>query len=153
MRQHQNRESFMIATDNPWLIAAAVLSGIAALLHVAIVIGGAQWYRFFGAGEKMALAAQTGRVYPAIVTMGIAAVLSVWAAYALSAAGLLMTLPFLKWGLMAITAIYLLRGLAIIPLSLFALDQVTPFLFWSSVICTGYGVVHLIGVMQVWAKL
>ena len=38
-----------------WLIAGAVLSGIAGLLHLAIILGGAPWYRFFGAGERMAL--------------------------------------------------------------------------------------------------
>lgn len=86
--------------------------------------------------------------YPAIVTLGIALVLALWAAYALSGAGLLAALPFLKWCLAAITAVYLLRGLAVFPLFLFAREQATPFLVWSSVICIGYGVVHLVGIMQ-----
>lgn len=36
------------------------LSAIAALLHVGIIIGGPSWYRFFGAGERMARAAAAG---------------------------------------------------------------------------------------------
>ena len=52
-----------------------------------------------------------------------------------------------------ITAVYLLRGLAIVPLRWLAPDQVTPFLVWSSLICLGYGLVHLIGLRQVWARL
>lgn len=143
----------VLAPYNTWLIVAAALSTVAALLHVAIVLGGAPWYRFFGAGESMASAAEAGRAYPAIVTLGIAGVLALWAAYALSGAGLLAALPFLKWCLAAITAVYLLRGLAVFPFFLFAREQATPFLVWSSVICIGYGVVHLVGIMQVWGQL
>jgi hypothetical protein len=143
----------MVAPYNSWLIVAAALSGVAALLHVAIVLGGAPWYRFFGGGERMASAAEAGRAYPAIVTLGIAIVLGLWAAYALSGAGLLSALPLLKWCLAAITAVYFLRGLAIFPLFLVARAQATPFLVWSSVICIGYGVVHLVGIMQVWSQL
>ena len=142
-----------MAPYNSWLVVAAVLSSVAAFLHVAIVVGGAPWYRFFGAGESMASAAEAGRAYPAIVTLGIAFVLGLWAAYALSGAGLLAPLPLLKWCLAAITGVYLLRGLAIFPLFLFAREQATPFLVWSSIICIGYGVVHLVGTMQVWRQL
>ena len=138
---------------NPWPILGAVLSGIAALLHIAIIFGGGPWYRFFGAGEAMALAAEAGRAYPAVVTFAIAVVLALWAMVALSGAGVVRRWPMLRWGLVAITAIYLLRGLAIVPLLLFAPGQATPFLVWSSVICLAYGGVHLVGTRQVWGRL
>lgn len=138
---------------NIWLIGGAVLSGIAALLHVLIVWGGASWYRFFGAGEGMASAAAAGQLYPAVVTLCIALVLSAWAAYALAGAGVLTALPRQKAALVAITAIYLVRGLAILPLLVFVSQQATPFLVWSSLICLGYGIVHLIGVAQAWTRL
>ncbi|MBS0353164.1 MAG: hypothetical protein JSR83_04590 [Proteobacteria bacterium] len=138
---------------NIWLIGGAALSAIAALLHVLIVWGGAPWYRFFGAGEDMASAAAAGQLYPAVVTLCIALVLSAWAAYALAGAGVLTALPRQKAALVAITAIYLMRGLAILPLLVFASQQATPFLVWSSLICLGYGIVHLIGVAQVWTRL
>jgi len=138
---------------NTWLIIAAGLSAIAALLHIAIIIGGAPWYRFFGAGEGMASAAAAGRWYPAIVTAGIALVLSVWAAYALSGAGVIQPLPLLKLGLCVITAIYLVRGLAVVPLLAISREKATPFLLWSSAICCGYGAVHLLGLTQVWTML
>ncbi len=138
---------------NVLLIIAACLSAVAALLHVGIVLGGAPWYRFFGAGERMASACAAGRAYPAIVTICIAVVLAVWAAYALAGAGVIAPLPWLKAALVAITAVYLLRGFAIVPLLLFARPKATPFLIWSSLICIGYGAVHLAGVMQAWAGL
>lgn len=138
---------------NVVLIIAAGLSAIAALLHVGIVFGGAPWYRFFGAGESMASACAAGRAYPAIVTFGIAAVLGAWAAYALAGAGVIAPLPWMRAALVAITAVYLLRGFAIVPLWLFARPKATPFLFWSSLICIGYGALHLVGVTQAWAGL
>lgn len=143
----------MTESFNTALIIAGSLSAIAALLHVAIVLGGPGWYRFFGAGERLATAAEDGRWYPAIVTLGIAAVLMLWAAYALSGAGVLAPLPFLKVGLIIITGIYLVRGLAIIPLMIVSREKATPFIFWSSIICIVYGAAHLLGLAQNWHKV
>ena len=143
----------MLTEPNTPLIVAAAFSAIAALLHVGIVIRGAQWYRFFGAGERLACAAAAGHIYPAIVTLGIAAVLTLWSAYALSGAGIIAPLPLLRWALTTITAIYLVRGLAIVPLLVFARAQSTPFLLWSSLVCTVFGVVHMLGLSQVWVVL
>jgi hypothetical protein len=139
--------------QNFFLIVGAVLSAIAALLHIGIVIKGASWYRFFGAGERFAQAAERGNRFPDVITFGIAAVLAMFAAYALSGAGVIAALPKLKLVLAAITSIYLLRGIAIVPLFVFARQHVTPFLVWSSFICFGFGLVHLIGLMQVWHAL
>jgi hypothetical protein len=138
---------------NAALVAAACLSAVAALLHVAIIFGGPDWYRFFGAGERLAKAAEDGQWYPAIVTFGIAAVLGLWAAYALAGAGVLQPLPFLKIGLCIITAVYLIRGLAIIPFMIGSRDKLTPFILWSSLICIVYGGTHLLGLVQVWPDL
>ena len=141
----------MLTEANTPLVVAAAFSAIAALLHVGIVVGGAPWYRFFGAGERMASAAAAGRWYPAIVTFGIATVLALWSAYALSGAGIIAPLPLLRWALITITGIYLARGLAVVPLLVFARSRVTPFLLWSSLVCIVYGAVHLLGLSQVWA--
>jgi uncharacterized protein YhhL (DUF1145 family) len=142
----------MTESFNASLIIAACLSAIAALLHVAIIVGGPDWYRFFGAGEKLAKAAEAGKWHPALVTLGIATVLGLWAVYALSGAGVVPPLPLLKAGLCLITAVYLIRGLAIIPFVIGARDKTTPFIFWSSVVCLLYGVTHLFGLVQIWPK-
>ncbi|UMR29266.1 hypothetical protein MJ904_19570 [Massilia sp. MB5] len=143
----------MAGAYNMALLLGAALSAIAALLHLGIIVGGPAWYRFFGAGERMATMAEQGKLYPALLTLGIAAVLAAWAAYALSGAGLLAPLPLLKAGLCVIAAVYLLRGLAIVPLLTVARSKSTPFLLWSSVICLGYGIVHAIGLRQIWHTL
>ena len=73
---------------NGWLIAGGLLSAAAALLHLGAIPGGGDWYRFFGAGEAMARAAEQGDLRPPMMTIAIAAILATWAAYAFAGAGL-----------------------------------------------------------------
>jgi hypothetical protein len=141
------------ANLNAWLVAGATLSAIAALLHLAIIAGGGAWYRFFGAGERFAQAADRGFRWPHVVTLGIATVLGAWSVYALSGAGVLPRLPLLPWALLGITSIYLLRGAAILPLLIWARHHATPFAIWSSLICLGFGLIHALGLWQAWPAL
>jgi hypothetical protein len=143
----------MQTTVNIPFAAGALLSAIAAVLHLGIIAGGPAWYRFFGAGERFARAAAQGRWYPTIVTLGIALMLFTWSAYALAGTGVVEGLPFVKAALVAITAVYLVRGVAFAPLVLAKGGTVTPFVVWSSLICFGFGVVHLLGLVQRWAVL
>lgn len=135
---------------NRFLIMGAALNGLAALIHVACIYFGAPWYRFLGAGEEMARMAESGSWTPGIITAGIAAVLGIWALYALSGAGAIRRLPLLRTALCIITGIYLVRGLVALPVALLEPQQATAFLWWSSSISFGFGVVHLIGVLQRW---
>lgn len=136
-----------------WLIVAGWLSVAAALLHVACVFGGPEWYRFFGAGEGMARAAERGEWYPAMVTLAIAAILGIWAAYAFAGAGVLPRLPLLRTGLIVISAIYLLRGLALIPLYLWRPQAVDSFAICSSLIVLVYGIAYAVGTWRAWPFL
>jgi hypothetical protein len=138
---------------NKLLLIASALSATAAALHVLIIVGGPAWYLFFGAGRRMAELAAAGDWYPPFITACIAVVLSIWSLYALSGAGLLRPLPLLKVTLCLITAVYLLRGFAIVPIQILSQGNPSAFWWWSSLVCLGYGVVHLIGLMQVWSKL
>ncbi|OWP50381.1 hypothetical protein [Pseudomonas nitroreducens] len=134
------------------LIIAAALSAIAGALHIGVVLVGPRWYRLFGAGEKLARAAEMGRAYPALITFGIAFVLFAWAAYALSAAGVLGPLPLLRPALVAISLVYLLRGVAG-PVILKGTGRSQRFIYISSAICLGFALVHLLGLAQVWNRL
>jgi hypothetical protein len=138
---------------NPWLIAAGALSAAAALLHLAIIAGGPGWYRFFGAGERMARMAERGLVEPALIAAGIAAILGVWAAYAFAGAGLIRRLPLMRTALVAIASIYLLRGLVLAPLLAVRPELVGGFTLWSSLIVLGYGLCYAIGTWRAWPAL
>ena len=139
--------------ERGWLIAAGVLNGGAALLHLACIIGGPAWYRFLGAGERMARLAERGSLRPALITIGIATILGFWSAYAFSGAGVLPRLPLLRPALIAICAIYALRAAAL-PLMLGHMPDRSPgFLVWSSVIVLGFAIVHGIGIGLNWSRL
>ncbi len=138
---------------NPWLVAGGVLSVLAALLHLAVIAGGPDWYRFVGAGEEMARMAEQGSPRPALITVAIAILLAVWAAYAFAGAGRFRRLPLMRTALVAISTIYLLRGLLLVPLLLLRPDRVTAFDAWSSLIVLVYGICYAVGTWHAWSAL
>jgi hypothetical protein len=137
---------------NRWLLAAGLLSTLAALLHLGVIAGGPEWYRFFGAGERMARMAEQGSPIPTLITSGIALMLFVWAAYAFAGAGLIRRLPLMRTGLVTITAIYLLRGMILFP-ALAAGPRADAFTIWSSLIVLVYGIVYAAGTWRAWPFL
>ncbi len=141
-----------------FLVLAGLFSFLAAALHIGVVIGGPNWYRFFGAGESMALMAERGSLKPTVITLGVAAVLIVWGCYALSGAGFLPRMPFSKFALTSISVIYLLRGLGgLVAPFVTNHPQVkqnsTTFWVWSSAICLVIGAFHLMGIIAIWPTL
>ncbi len=143
----------MEAPRNPWLVTGGILSAVAALLHLAIIPGGPDWYRFFGAGEAMARMAEQGSPTPALITFAIAALLFLWAAYAFAGAGLIRRLPLMRTALLAITAIYLLRGLVLGPMLVLQPQAIDAFAVWSSAIVLVYGAAYAIGTWRAWPFL
>jgi len=138
---------------NIFLLVGAILSAIAAILHLGCIYFGAPWYRFLGAGEQMAILAERGSIQPTLITSAIVLVLATWSIYALSGAGIIVKLPLLKWALSAITFIYLLRGIAGFFLINNPLGRSPEFWLWSSIICLSFGIIHLIGLKQIWANI
>lgn len=144
---------------NPWMLAAAVASALAGLLHVGCVVFGvgcvvfgASWYRFVGAGQPMVQMVEAGRLFPHLVTLAIVLVLFGWGMYALVGAGWPLSLPWARWVILAIASVYLLRGIVgffIEPSS----GRSQIFWWWSSVICVAIGGIHVIGLRQVWHRL
>lgn len=138
---------------NKPLLIGGVLSILAALLHIATIIGGPEWYRFLGAGEEMATLAENGSWIPATVTFGIFVVLFIWGLYAFSGAGFLKRLPFIKLALVFISTIYSVRGLMLFPVFVISPDLVNSLTIWSSVICLIIGMTYAVGTRQVWSTI
>ncbi|HEX8302741.1 hypothetical protein [Sphingomonas sp.] len=139
---------------NGWLLAGGVASAFASAAHLACILGGPAWYRAMGAPEGYARAAGRGMWTPALVTIGIAALLALWAAYAVSGAGLIGRLPLLRYGLIAIATVYLLRGLILFAPSLLRRPDLSAgFILWSSVIVLAIGLIHAVGLWRGWNDL
>lgn len=146
--------NILIRSDkNKFLITASFCSALAALVHLACIFFGGDCYRFFGAGEQMAKMAENGQWYPTLVTLLIVFILSTWSLYALSGARVIVRLPFLRLGLVVISAIYLIRGVAFVGLMPLFPDNSLTFWLVSSGITLAIGVLYAVGTFQVWSKL
>ncbi len=97
------------------LLVAAGCSLFVAVLHVSIAIAGPAWYRYFGAPSLAARIEAGAPLVPTLLALAVAAVFVLWACYALSGAGAIRHLPLLRTALFVIAAVYLLRGLQVVP--------------------------------------
>jgi hypothetical protein len=129
------------------LAIGAGLSAIAAVAHLECIVIGAPAYRFMGAGERMARAAEAAKMQPTLVTLAIAGVLLVWSGYALSGAGIIDRLPFTKLVLLAICSVYIARAVAFPMLKAVFPGNSETFWLVSSGICL------FIGLVILWTRL
>ena len=137
--------------QNPWLVTGGVLSAAASIIHIGCIANGPGWYRFFGAPEPLIRAVENGNPTLHWMTAGIAVILAIWSAYAFAGAGLIRRLPLMRTALVAISAIYLARGLLIVPV-LFQLNP-RPFDIYSSWIVLAIGLLYALGSWRAWPTL
>ena len=143
----------MTRQGNAWLVVAGLMSALASLIHVGCIVEGPSWYRLFGAPEPLIRALENGDPTLDWITSGIAAILAIWSAFAFAGAGLIRGLPLVRTALVAITAVYLARGLLIVPVAAQLSFEEAPGDYWSSVIVLLYGIVHAVGTWRAWPQL
>lgn len=78
------------------LLASGSLCAAGALLHLALPLGGPDWYRFLGAPQGIVAMAEAGLVRPVVSCIVIASILALFASYAFSALGFIRRLPALR---------------------------------------------------------
>jgi hypothetical protein len=140
---------------NNGLIYGSVLTFLAGLLHIAIIIGGPDWYLASGAGENMAKLAVSGSLYPAIVGSILVCIFFGWSLYALSGAGIIRRLPFLKVCLILISTLCVVRGAYgfFIPLLFdtpYVVNLGSWFWIYSSMIWLTIGLFYAAGIKSHW---
>ena len=129
------------------------MSVSASVLHLAVIAGGPDWYRFFGAGEAMARAAERGSPVPPFMTVIIAAILAVWAAFAFGAAGVIRLLPLTRTALIAIAAVLLARSAMVLAPQFWAPEHTMAFRIVSSAACLAMGLCFALGTWLAWDTL
>jgi len=134
---------------NKYLLSGGTFSILVALLHVAIILGGPDWYRFWGAGEQMATLEENGSLLPDLLTFFIAIIFFIWGLYAYSGAGLIRRLPLLKTALVVISSIYTICGLLLF-IDIFSPQHLTVFMLITSIVSFIAGLAHFIGTKQIW---
>ncbi|MCR9180915.1 MAG: hypothetical protein NXH71_11910 [Erythrobacteraceae bacterium] len=97
-----------------FIFSAAILF-VGAILHIAVLIGGAEWVAFVGAPASIVRSAEQGTWLAPASTLAIAGLLTVLGVYALSASGSVSRLPFVRPVLALFAVIFVLRGLIIVP--------------------------------------
>ena len=143
----------MIGSGRTFLLLAGAGSIAASLAHLVCIVGGPDWFRAMGAGELMARMVERGAIMPLVITVLISAILSVWAAYAFSAAGLIGRLPLMRLALIAIASVLIARGMMMFAPGLWRPDLSLEFKIWSSVATLVLGSLFAIGTVQAWAML
>lgn len=145
----------MSAKGRGLLLSAGLADAGIALFHLGVIVVGPPAYRYFGAGEAMVRKAEQGSILPAALTVGVAGVFVLFAAYAFSAAGVLTPLPRLRAALVSISLIYLLRGLSALPQGVAlarAPDLLPPRFLLVSLVALGVGVLHAAGTARTWRR-
>jgi hypothetical protein len=138
-----------------WLLAAAAASAAMALLHAGIALVGAPAYRRFG-GSSFAQRAEAGSFVPAAMVLGIAAVFALFALYAFTGARPGPRPPFLRTGLILISALYGIHGLFLGPELLASLSHqpsVAPSNVLTDAIFLAMALPYVIGTVKAWPEL
>lgn len=134
---------------NPYLVLGSLGSFAVASLHLWIVWNGAPAYRFFGAGEAIARAAEQGSTLPGLLTLGIASAFALFGVYAwLGTQHNPLPYPAQVLGLVA--AVYILRGLGVVveigwQLTGRPVPWQNP---WFSAVSLLLGVLHILGLRR-----
>lgn len=130
------------------LLVGGILSLLLSLLHLGMIYVGAEAYEYFRAGSEMVAMARSGSYAPSLVTLGVATVLFLFSLYGFSGSRAIPALPFLRWGLIGIGAIYILRG-AVLFLQIpgyFPESEMRDIIFSSVSLLSG--ILYLVGLRQ-----
>ncbi|HET9033903.1 MAG TPA: hypothetical protein VFN25_13495, partial [Dokdonella sp.] len=138
-----------------WLFASGLLCAVGALMHLALPLGGPDWYRFVGAPQGLVAMAAAGLARPLIACIAIACVLGVFTSYAFSALGFVRRLPALRPVLCVIGLILTARAVWLPFLAVtdpHALERLcgrcndlNVFVVATSVLCLFIGAGYLLG--------
>ncbi len=143
------------------LFWTGVVAIAGALLHIAIMFGGPDWYAFFGAPSGLVELARIGHPRAAISCLVIASFLFILAAYAFSGANAIRRLPLLRPVLAIVGFVLIARGVLFIPMIMWQPDSlarlcdcrsVDTFIVVTSILCLAMGISYAAGAVNFSSK-
>lgn len=138
------------------LTIGGAASAALAVLHLAVIVLGPPGYRYFGAPDEFSTLTEAGSRAPAALTAGFAVIFGIWAIYGFGGARRMRRPPFVRFGLVVISGVYLLRGLSVIPEVLLLMrdsDAFPPRFVVFSLVSLAIGVCYALGTRQAWRRL
>ncbi len=135
------------------LVLGAVLPILGGLLHILIIFGGYYWHQYFHAPQFILESVSAGTWLAPIAGIIVASLFILSGLYALSAAGLVRRLPFLKLGLLVIGILFTVRGLLLFHLIYWKPEVIDAFRVISGLIFLFSGLAFLVGTYFRWSKI
>ena len=138
------------------LMIAGSLSLVVALGHLAFAfVSGPAGYRYFGEGE-LARLSEAGSPVPPLLTLGAAVLFGLAGLYGIAGAGAIRALPYQRMALLVVSAVYVTRGLLVIPQAIAlwsAPGSVFPRQIVFSIVSLAIGAFYVIGTIGRWRSL
>ena len=128
-----------------FLVITAGIAILTAFSHLSCLAKGENCYRAQLAPEPIIQSAINGTMLAPVGTIFISILFILCAAYALSAAKLIVQLPLLNMGIYTISALCLFRGVATVPLSFMFPDMVSNFSIFAGAVWFVSGMLLLLG--------
>lgn len=138
--------------DMKMLKLGGYINILIAIVHIVCLVNAEYFFEITGVGEEMKRNAEIHPLLPYAMTIFVAIFFFIFGLYGLSGAGKIKRLPFLKWGIFTIAAIYLLRGVAG---SIVNIAFETTFLWYHlffSICALVIGLLYLLGGFRIWKK-
>jgi hypothetical protein len=138
------------------LAVGGSLSAAIAILHVVVIVLGPPAYRYFDAPDEFATMTEAGSTAPAMLTAIFAGIFGLWSVYAFGGARLIPRPPLVRFGLVLIAGVYILRGLNAVPQALVLLrnpDAFPPRFLIFSLVSLAVGLFYAAGAKQAWRRL
>ena len=144
------KESKALTGKNALLLGGGYFSLAFAVFQISGVFWPPRAIKYLGGPWQLS---QTRPIVFALLCIVIAVIVAIFGLYALSGAGKIRRLPLLRTVVTATTAIYLLRGLLLIPQIPFVIKYsgVMRYALFSA-IALGVGLVHLGGLIKLYKQ-
>ena len=109
------------------LSLAALISVLTAIAHLSCIVLGPACFEAQMAPPALVESATNGTMLAPVATLIVAGLFIICGVFALSAIGIIKSLPYVRPALLLISVVCLLRGVATIPLSFMFAEMVSTF--------------------------